>query len=63
MKCLQFGGLLDFYGEVFSPRRRPHRAESGKRLFCRGKRFGTRFGTSLCASGSDRRTAVDLATG
>jgi hypothetical protein len=61
MKCLQFGGLLDFYGEVVLVAASP--SSRGKRPFCRGKRFGTRFGTSLCASGSDWRTAVDLATG
>jgi hypothetical protein len=40
MKCLQFGGLLDFYGEVFSSRRRPHRAESA---YFQGKAFRHSF--------------------
>lgn len=58
MKCLQFGGLLDFYGEVFSSRRRPHRAESayfaGESVSALVWHFLVRVGKRLADSGRPR---------
>jgi hypothetical protein len=58
MKCLQLGGLLDFYGEAFSSRRRPHRAESA---YFAGEAFRHSFLALPCArqeaTGGQRSTS------